>query len=116
MQKRKETADEEARLALEEYESSLKQLGDNRVVENVKKGTASGRRVFGAAKKHVVDSSNKIKVDNYYGSSDSEDNLEAKEDIDVGQVRSNNFKDINIDTDLLREQSEIGHDSVFKVK
>ncbi|PSS08131.1 Small-subunit processome, Utp14 protein [Actinidia chinensis var. chinensis] len=113
LQKRKETADEEAKLALEEYESSLKQLEGKRVIENVKKGTASGRRIFGAAKKHVEDSSNKIKVDNYYGSSDSEDNLEAQEDIDVD--RSNNFKDeINFDPDLLREESEIGHDSFFK--
>ncbi|XP_057484168.1 uncharacterized protein LOC130770666 [Actinidia eriantha] len=113
LQKRKETADEEAKLALEEYESSLKQLEGKRVVENVKKGTASGRRIFGAAKNYVEDSSNKIKVDNYCGSSDSEDNLEAKEDIDAD--RSNNFKDeINFDPDLLREESEIGHDSFFK--
>jgi U3 small nucleolar RNA-associated protein 14 len=116
LKKRKEAADEEAKLALEEYESSLKQqLGDKMVQEKEKSGSTSGKRVFGAPKKKVEESSKKVKVDNYYGSSDSEDNLEAKEDNDAGQDASNNFqKVVNVDPDLLREESEIGHDPVFK--
>ncbi|XP_058202992.1 uncharacterized protein C57A7.06 [Rhododendron vialii] len=115
LKKRKEAADEEAKLALEEYESTLKQLGDKTVQEKVKSGTTTGRRVFGAPKKKVEESSKKVKVDNYYGNSDSEDNLEAKEDIDAGQDGSSNFqKGVNVDPDLLREESEIGHDPVFK--
>ncbi|CAL5437272.1 unnamed protein product [Camellia sinensis] len=118
LRKRKEVADEEAKLALEEYESSLKQLEDKEVEGKVKTGTTkSGRRVFGARKKQVEESSNKnkIKVDNYYGSSDSEDNLEGREGIDAEQDTNNKFlKDVNIDTVLFREESEIGHDPVFK--
>ncbi|KAG5567738.1 hypothetical protein RHGRI_003058 [Rhododendron griersonianum] len=115
LKKRKEAADDEAKLALEEYESTLKQLGDKTVQEKVKSGTTSGRRVFGAPKKKVEESSKKVKVDNYYGNSDSEDNLEAKEDIDAGQDGSSIFqKGVNVDLDLLREESEIGHDPVFK--
>lgn len=116
LKKRKEAADDEAKLALEEYESTLKQLGDKTVQEKVKSGTTSGRRVFGAPKKKVEESSKKVKVDNYYGNSDSEDNLEAKEDIDAGQDGSSIFqKGVNVDPDLLREESEIRHDPVFKV-
>jgi len=109
-------ADEEAKLALEEYESSLKQqLGDKMVQEKEKSGSTSGKRVFGAPKKKVEESSKRVKVDNYYGSSDSEDNLEAKEDNDARQDASNNFqKVVNVDPDLLREESEIGHDPLFK--
>ncbi|KAL6978382.1 hypothetical protein U1Q18_020050 [Sarracenia purpurea var. burkii] len=116
LKRRKEAVDKEARLTLEEYESSLKQLEDKRVEEKVKKtGTPSGRQVFGAPKKQVKESSNKVKVDNYYGGSDSEDNLEAKEGMDAGKDRSNNFqKDVNVDLDLLREESEIAHDPIFK--
>ncbi|KAI8574762.1 hypothetical protein RHMOL_Rhmol01G0378900 [Rhododendron molle] len=117
LKKRKEAADDEAKLALEEYASTLKQLGDKRVQEKVKSGTTSGRRVFGAPKKKVEESSKKVKLDNYYGNSDSEDNLEAKEDIDAGQDGSSIFqKGVNVDPDLLREESEIGHDPVFKMK
>lgn len=91
-------------------------MGDKTVQEKVKSGTTSGRRVFGAPKKKVEESSKKVKVDNYYGNSDSEDNLEAKEDIDAGQDGSSIFqKGVNVDPDLLREESEIRHDPVFKV-
>ena len=116
LKKRKEAIDEEAKLALEEYESSLKQLEDKRVEEKEKSGSTSGRRVFGARKKQIEESSNQNQVDNYYGSSDSEDDVKSKQGIDAGEDKSNNFqKDVKIDPDLLREESEIGHDNLFKV-
>lgn len=43
--------------------------------------------------------------------------MEAKEDADIaiGQDRRNNFqKDVNIDPDFLREESQIDHDHLFK--
>ncbi|KAL6978386.1 hypothetical protein U1Q18_020054 [Sarracenia purpurea var. burkii] len=115
LKKRKEAADEEAKLALEEYESSLKQLEDKGVEEKVKKtGTPSGRRVFGAPKKKVKESSNKAKVDNYYGGSDSEDNLEAKEGMNAGKDRSNNFqKDGNAVILIYFEKSQRLHMILF---
>ena len=119
LQRRKEAADEEAKLALEEYESSLQQLDDNSIGKKIKtEGTGGGRRVFGASRKRVEEIGKKAKVDNYYGNSDSEDNLEAKEgaDIAIEQDRRNNFqKDVNIDPDFLREESQIDHDHLFKV-
>uniref|UniRef100_A0A5B7CB94 U3 small nucleolar RNA-associated protein 14 n=1 Tax=Davidia involucrata TaxID=16924 RepID=A0A5B7CB94_DAVIN len=115
LKKRKEAADEEAKLALQEYESSLKHLEDKSGVEGLKTGTSSGRWVFGAPKKQVEESSKRVKSDHYYGNSDSEDDFEVKEDIDVGHNRTDNLqKDINIDPDLLREESEIGQDPMFK--
>ncbi|KAM7521464.1 hypothetical protein LguiA_011366 [Lonicera macranthoides] len=115
LKKRKEAADEEAKLALEEYESSLKQLEDNTEAECLKKGTSNGRRVFGAPKKQIPESINKIKSNDVYGNTDSEDNIDAKNDDDAGHGRRNYLhKDVDIDPDLLRNESEIGHDSLFK--
>ncbi|KAA8539257.1 hypothetical protein F0562_025949 [Nyssa sinensis] len=115
LKKRKETADEEAKLALQEYESSLKHMEDKNGIEGQKTGTSSGRRVFGAPKKKVEESSKRIKADNYYGNSDSENDFEVKEDFDVGHNRIDNLqKDINIDPDLLCDKSEIGQDPMFK--
>lgn len=118
MKKRKEAADEEAKVALQEYESSLNQLEDKSNTESLKTGTSSGRRrVFGAPKQQVQESSKKIRSDNYYGNTDSEDDFETKDDVDVGHARRNYLhKDINVDPNVLREESEISHDNVFKVR
>lgn len=108
LKKKKEAAREEAKLALEEYESSLKQLDDtNEAI------VSSGRRVFGAAKKQVQEFRTKREIN--YNSSDSEDDFKAKENFDIRHERSNDLqKDAEIDANILREESEIDHDSVFK--
>ncbi|GMI69439.1 hypothetical protein like AT4G02400 [Hibiscus trionum] len=96
MKKRKEEAMEEAKLALEEYE----QLEGTNGAVNSKPATASGRRVFGRANSEVPDSNKKtktdtMKVDNYYGNSDSED-FKAKEYINIEGGRRNDFeKDVS---------------------
>ncbi|KAK9006810.1 hypothetical protein V6N11_019141 [Hibiscus sabdariffa] len=51
---------------------------------NSKPATSNGRRVFGRANSEVLDSNKKtktdeMKMDNYYGNSDSEDDFKAKE-------------------------------------
>ncbi|KAK0581539.1 hypothetical protein LWI29_014953 [Acer saccharum] len=115
LKKRKEEAVEEAKLALQEYESSLKELEDTGGEENAKVGITSGRRVFGAAKRDVPKPkpSNKMKTDNYYRNSDSEDDLD--ENIDVGNVIKNDLqKDVNVDSGFLNEDAEVRRDSVFK--
>ncbi|XAR61346.1 hypothetical protein NMG60_11035024 [Bertholletia excelsa] len=114
LQKQKEAANEEARLALEEYESSLKQLDDKMVGGNVKMATISGRRVFGAPRNQVEESSRNIKVDNYYGNSDSEGDLEVIERNDVGQDKSNIQEEFDYNPNSLREEYEISHDPLFK--
>ncbi|XP_031256151.1 U3 small nucleolar RNA-associated protein 14 homolog A [Pistacia vera] len=115
MKKRKEEAIEEAKLALQEYESSLKELEGTVEEENSKVGVTSGRRIFGAAQKEVPEPNHKIKTDNYYGNSDSEDDLEPEENLVVGNRKKNDLqKDVSIDSALLNEGLESHQDSVFK--
>lgn len=116
LKKRKEEADEEAKLALQEYESSLKQMEDSSGAESPKLKSTSGRRVFGAAKTHAPKSRNRVKADNFYANSDSDDDLEARENpVDVGNSKSNDLqKDAYVDSVPPRENSEIHEDSVFK--
>ncbi|CAK9157266.1 unnamed protein product [Ilex paraguariensis] len=103
LKKRKEAADEEMKLVLQEYESSLKQMEDKSETESLMTGTSSGRMVFGAPKKKVQESSKKIESD-YNNKSDSEVDFEAKEDVDVGYAKSDySQKDVDIDPDVLRE-------------
>ncbi|XP_044508878.1 U3 small nucleolar RNA-associated protein 14-like [Mangifera indica] len=115
MKKRKEEAIEEAKHALQEYESSLKELEGTGEEENSKAGVTSGRRVFGAIQKEVSKPNNKIKTDNYYRNSDSEDDLEPEENLEVGNRKNNDLqKDVNINSVLLNEDPESHRDSVFK--
>lgn len=116
MKKRKEAANEEAKLALQEYDLSMKQLEDTSGADISKASASSGRRVFGAAKPQIQRSSTRTKRDIDYGSSSGEDDFKTKENIDIGNERSNDSrKDADIDVNLLREESEIGHDPLFKV-
>ncbi|KAK4413376.1 putative protein C57A7.06 [Sesamum alatum] len=115
LKKRKEAADEEAKLALEEYESSLKQLEDQSASGSCEGGVSSGRRVFGVPKKVVNETRKKVKSDNYYGNSDSEDDVETQEDIVIENNQNDkSLREADIDPSLLREEFEISHDSVFK--
>ncbi|KAL0326381.1 UNVERIFIED_CONTAM: putative protein C57A7.06 [Sesamum radiatum] len=115
LKKRKEAADEEAKLAVEEYESSLKQLEDPSASGSCERGASSGRRVFGVPKKVVNETSKKVKSDNYYGNSDSEDDVEAQEDIVIENNQNDkSLREADIDPSLLREEFEINHDSLFK--
>ncbi|KAK5776405.1 U3 small nucleolar RNA-associated protein 14 [Gossypium arboreum] len=113
MKKRKEEAIEEAKLALQEYE----QLEGTNDAENSKPATASGRRVFGRANNEVPDSNkktktdNKMKMDNYYGNSDSEDDLKAKENVNIeGGKRNDVEKDVGPNYDR-KEAADV---SIFK--
>ncbi|KAK8974643.1 hypothetical protein V6N11_045208 [Hibiscus sabdariffa] len=86
MKKRNEETMKEAKLALQKYEQ-LDLEGTNGGV-NSKPATSSGRRVFGRANSEVSNSNKKIKtdemkMDNYYGNSDSEDDFKAEENINI---------------------------------
>lgn len=119
LKKRKEAADEEAKLALEEYESSLKQLGDtgkSGSSDKDAKNVPGGRRVFGAPEKVISGTRKKEKVNNYYGNSDSESDVEAAEDNTQHDQTGKSLKEMDIDPSLLREEFGCGHDSVLKVK
>lgn len=86
-------------------------MEDSSGAENPKMKASSGRRVFGAAAKmHAPESRNITKSDDFYANSESEDDLEAKENIvDVGNNISNDLQnDVKID-------SVLPQNSVFKV-
>ncbi|XP_022757960.1 uncharacterized protein C57A7.06 isoform X2 [Durio zibethinus] len=114
MKKRREVAIDEAKLALQEYE----QLEGTDGAVNSKSATASGRRVFGMTKNEDPESNNKtktdnnnnkMKMDNYYGNSDSEDDLEAKENLNIEGGRKN-----DVDSNSVKEAADVHQDSVFK--
>ena len=114
MKKKKEAADEEGRLAIQEFESSLMQLEDADGAEITKTGSVSGRRVFGASKMQVIEPKNKIRSSSY--SSDSEAELEAEEDNEVGLGRTDGMQEnINVNSVLLDLDASIPQDSVLKV-
>ncbi|XP_043709609.1 uncharacterized protein C57A7.06 [Telopea speciosissima] len=112
--KRKAEAYREAELTLRECESMVEQLDDTIGSENPKIGTSSGRRLFGTASKNTREISNK-KPKTIGDYTDSEDELEADENIDGGQ---NNVslvqKDVQIDPNSLHEESGVGLQPVFK--
>lgn len=93
---------------------SMKQLDDPSGAENSKIKASSGRRVFGAAKIRAPESRDVIKTDNFYANSDSDDDLEAKEnnfDMEKDGI-SDMQKDVHVDSVL---RNEFRQDSVFKV-
>ncbi|KAK4349078.1 hypothetical protein RND71_031833 [Anisodus tanguticus] len=116
LKRRKEAADEETKLALEEYESSLKELEDKNEPKTQGTNIFTGRRVFGDKKKQAPEpNKKKVTSDNYYGDSDSEGETDARE-TGISSREENNFseREVHFDPNALREESEISHDSLFK--
>ncbi|KAL6568971.1 hypothetical protein OROGR_000696 [Orobanche gracilis] len=105
LEKRREAADEEAKRALEEYESSLKQLEDQSASGGHNKSASNGRMVFGGPKKVVVNETRKKeKLNNYYGNSDSENDVEAEEGV-IEHIRNEtSVREVDIDPNILREE------------
>lgn len=107
MKKRKEAACEEAQLALQEYESSLKQLEDSNERESPKQGTSSGRRVFGAVTKQLEEAPGK--------DIDSENDFEPNENVDFGNEENISVhRDVQVDPGILLEESENDRGALFK--
>jgi len=113
LEKRKEAAVEEANLAFQEYEDSLKKLENSGGLEDPKAASTSGRRVFGPAKAQISDTSNKVKLDNGYGGSDSEDDLGTSK----GDNMVNTGSDLlhNKDSVVIQEDTDTHQESIFKV-
>ncbi|XP_061365521.1 uncharacterized protein C57A7.06 [Gastrolobium bilobum] len=115
LEKRKEAAIEEANLALQEYEDSLRNPDNSGGSEDPKAASTSGRRVFGAAKAQTSNACNKVKSDKFYGSSDSEDDLGASKSGNVENGEINLLqKDMNDDSVIIQEDTDTNHESVFK--
>ena len=116
MEKRKEAAVEEANLAFQEYEDSLKKLENSGGSEDPKAASTSGRRVFGMAKAQMSDTSNKVKSDNCYDGSDSEDDLGTSKSGNIENEGSDLLhKDVNKDLVVIQDDTDTHQESVFKV-
>ncbi|RDY08806.1 hypothetical protein CR513_06926, partial [Mucuna pruriens] len=116
LEKRKEAVVEEANLAFQEYEDSLKKLENSGGSEDPKAASTSGRRVFGTAKAQISNTSNKVKSDNFCGGSDSEDDLGTGNSGNIGNEGSDFLhKDVNNDSVIIQEDTDDTHqESVFK--
>lgn len=115
IEKRKEEVHEEAKLALQEFEASLKHPEAASGAESPKISMSNGRRVFGAVKKQVQESSKKTKRDIDYDNSDSEADLNAKDDTNLGHEQSKDLqKDVNLDVIFDHEDSVKNFDDTDK--
>ncbi|KAJ1406360.1 Small-subunit processome, Utp14 [Sesbania bispinosa] len=118
LEKRKEAAVEEANLALQEFEDSLKKLENADGSEDPKAASTSGRRVFGTSKAQASDVGNKKDVNS--------DFVLVQEDTDthkesVFKAKNKNDKDTNIKQspkltgpvkqDIKDTEKELGEDS-----
>ncbi|KAK1316198.1 hypothetical protein QJS10_CPA05g00380 [Acorus calamus] len=115
LKKKKEAALEEAQLAIQELDSSLKQLEDSNGAESPHLQPASGRKVFGPTSQQSQKSINKARPDNTARSSDSEDEFEIKEDADLGREKNlGSDREVQIAPELLREETDVGQETMFK--
>ncbi|TKY61773.1 U3 small nucleolar RNA-associated protein 14 [Spatholobus suberectus] len=115
LEKRKEAAIEEANFAFQEYEDSLKKLENCGGSEDPKAASTSGRRVFGTAKAQISDANNKVKLDNFYGGSDSEDDLGTSKNGNIENEGSDLLhKDVNNDLVVIEDDTDTHQESVFK--
>ncbi|GMH31139.1 hypothetical protein Nepgr_032982 [Nepenthes gracilis] len=115
LEKRKDAAFREAELALQEYESLLKDQGDKKGKNCLQEDVASGRRVFGGNNKPVQESNSKLTLDTDNFDSDSEADIGTSQNVLIGQAKSNDLSnDVVVDLNVFREDSEAAHDSMFE--
>ncbi|KAG9457289.1 hypothetical protein H6P81_001797 [Aristolochia fimbriata] len=112
LKKRNEASRAEAERALEEYDAQLRNLEDESGGESL--GASSGKRVFGMAMRSHVKANNATESVKYGQDSESED-LEGEEHIDLLCKKNVALqKDVQVDPGILLEESDGGHDTVFK--
>ncbi|KAF6173582.1 hypothetical protein GIB67_022941 [Kingdonia uniflora] len=113
LEKRKEEAYKETKLALEEYELPLNLLESTEGTGSPKVGLSSGRRVFGAVNKQTEESNNRTNSDKVTMDSDSENDFVIENDDNLECVNASKVqKSVNFNTGVLRK--ELGHEPVFE--
>ncbi|KAF6141863.1 hypothetical protein GIB67_003234 [Kingdonia uniflora] len=113
LEKRKEEAYKEAKLALEEYELSLNLLESTEGTGSPKVSLSSGRRVFGAVDKQTEESNNRTNSNKVTMDSDSENDFVIENNDNLECVNAREVqKSVNFDTGVLRK--ELGHEPVFE--
>ncbi|XP_030532646.2 uncharacterized protein C57A7.06 [Rhodamnia argentea] len=115
LKKKRDAAVEEARLALQEYESSSKQMEDSQGIEDTKENSMKGRMVFGAVQLQAPGANNVSKSEKTYDDSDGEDDMETRENIDGGSHSGNDMQNqVQNGSTVLHPDSETHDYSVFK--
>ncbi|XP_030451605.2 uncharacterized protein C57A7.06 [Syzygium oleosum] len=115
LKKKRDAAVEEARLALQEYESSSKQMEDSQGVEDTKANSVKGRMVFGAVKQQAPGANKVSKSERTYDDGDSEDDMETREHIDGGSHSGNDMQnEVQNGSTVLHPDSDTHDHSVFK--
>ncbi|KAJ0977738.1 hypothetical protein J5N97_013212 [Dioscorea zingiberensis] len=112
LKKKMEAADEEARLALQGYDSSLRQLDVNEV-ENVTSERTSGRKVFGTPGKQAQETNNQNQSYNR-GDSNSEDDFDNIEHVHTGFEADKVLPESQIGQDSFHDDGDLRQGSVFK--
>ncbi|WOL01312.1 hypothetical protein Cni_G10028 [Canna indica] len=112
LKKRQVAIEEEARLALQEYDASLGQLETGDDVESPKSVKVSGRKVFGPPKDKPQQSSKRMESYNVGRSSDSEDDFVSSDHADDGQEVNNHSQELHLGA-AFHDDSENAHQSLF---
>ncbi|KAL5218186.1 hypothetical protein ABZP36_018870 [Zizania latifolia] len=104
MKKHEEATYEEARVALEEYDESLRKLEDDNTEENVDSVKVSGKRTFGPVKNTKKETNKRQKLDDADKNSDSEYESDSAQHLDNNEV--NKADDIQLGTALLDDEPQ----------
>ena len=120
MKTKKDAVDEEARLALQEYDDKLGKLEDASGTGIVEIGTSGGRKVFGAPrapKKHNKPPTKRAERNNIYNSSDSEADFDMKDSKDEDSIENNELLVTKVEPGSLMEEPKVRQEeSVLQVK
>ncbi|XP_031485389.1 uncharacterized protein LOC116254265 [Nymphaea colorata] len=117
MEKKKEAAYEEARSALDEYDSSLNPTNGSNGTNPKKKGASSGRMVFGDTKKQSSTSMSMVKQREFsqeLNSEDDEGNFGNMGNDNACPDRTKAPGNVDVDPTSLLEDLGIQHDPVLK--
>lgn len=91
-------------------------MEDSHGAEDTKANSVKGRMVFGAVKQQAPGANNVRKSERTYDDSDSEDDMETRENIDGGSHSGNDMQDeLQNSSTVLHPDSETHDHSVFKV-
>ena len=112
MKKHEEATYEEARLALEECDESLRKLEDGNTEENGDSVKVTGKRTFGPAEDTNKVTNKKQKLDDGAKNSDSEYESDSAQHLDDNEVHK--IDDVQIGTALLDDDEP--QDDLFKVR
>ncbi|KAG6471777.1 U3 small nucleolar RNA-associated protein 14-like [Zingiber officinale] len=113
LKKQQDAVEEEARMALDEYDASLRQHEKGHDIKNPKSAKVSGRKVFGPLKDKLQKSHKRTKTFNDDHNSDSEGGSDTIDHADVDEEVNNPAQNANLGP-ASDDDSENATHSIFK--